>query len=94
MTRLTKAEQFVYDWQFGRLGDSFMDKLANLIAHADLGNQEKISLGFPDEVAGIQSFQTDAGWWARVHDKGMEGEILSFKASPQTMVAHPVKRKR
>ena len=94
MHKLTRAERFVYDWQYGKLGDSFMGKLANLIAHADTNNQDKISLGFPDEVAGIQSFQTDAGWWGRVNDKGREGEILSFKASPQTMVAHPIKRRR
>lgn len=69
MLSLNKSEQFVYDWQYGKLGESFRGQLAYLISRADTGNQEKISLGFPEEVAGIQMFQTEAGWWQRVQKK-------------------------
>lgn len=96
MDKLTKGEQFVYNWQY-RLEDenSFNGLLAKLIAKADLRNQEKISLGFPEEVEAIQSFQTDAGWWERLEDKFNDNHILIFHDhSPQTNVATKVKTRR
>ena len=69
---MNRSERFVFDWQHGRLDDCFDGQLAYLIAKGDLNNQDKLSKGYPEEVAGIQSFQTDAGWWQRVQQKAKE----------------------
>lgn len=94
MTKLTNSEQFVFEWQYGQLGDSFRGQLAYLIAKGDLNNQAKLAKGFPDEVAGIQSFQTDAGWWQRVEDKAIDAGLTWWTDKTQRMTAKPVKKRR
>ena len=54
---LTTEEQFVYEWQYGMLGDSFKGILAKLIAKSDTGNRAKLRLAFPDEVEGVSKYQ-------------------------------------
>lgn len=66
---LTTEEQFVYEWQYGMLGDSFKGVLAKLIAKSDTGNRAKLKKAFPNEVEGIHNFQTKEGWWGNVQDK-------------------------
>jgi len=65
---LDKGEQFVYEWRKGMSG-SFMTGLAETICKGDLTNQAKLAQGFPDEVAGIQKYQNESGWWEAVQEK-------------------------
>jgi len=65
---LDKSEQFVYEWQKDMSG-SFMAGLAELICKGDLSNQVRLAKAFPDEVAGIQKFQNESGWWQAVQEK-------------------------
>ena len=92
--KLTRTEQFVYDWQYDLHGDCFAGNLAKLIAKGDLHNQAKLARGFPDEVEAIQRFQTEAGYWERILDKAHQGNLLDFgEAKSQRYVAQKVVRK-
>lgn len=64
--KLSRSEQFAYDWQYRRLGDSFDGILAKLISKSDSGNRAKLRKAFPDEVDGITNFQAKEGWWDNV----------------------------
>ena len=67
MSTLTEYEQFVYDWQYGRLGDtSFKGYLAKAIAKSDLQNRDRLRKSFPGEVEAIHSFQTVKGYWGSI----------------------------
>jgi len=65
---LTTEEQFVYEWQYGMLGDSFKGILAKLIAKSDTGNRAKLRLAFPEYVDGVTKYQSVEGWWDNVQD--------------------------
>ena len=68
--RLTKGEQFVYDWQYGKLGStSFMGYLSKAMARADSGNAARLKLAFPDEAESMDNFHHKKGWWDGVQDK-------------------------
>ena len=46
--KLNKGEQFIYDWQYGKLGKgSFMNNLAETIASADDNGLDKLGSSFP-----------------------------------------------
>jgi len=68
MIELSKGEQFVYDWQYGRLG-GFKSLLAKAIAKADTGNRAKIREGFPEEVESMTNFGSKEGYWDSILDK-------------------------
>ena len=74
MSRLTKGEQFVYDWQYHYLGDCFDGKLAELISESDNMNRTKLHKGFPDEVEAITLFQSKSGWWEAIENKATTEE--------------------
>ena len=77
MARLTKGEQFVYDWQYGRHGStSFKGYLAKAISVADNGNRDRLRLAFPDEVKAMKLFSTQWGWWAGVEDAGNKDRLV------------------
>jgi hypothetical protein len=67
--RLTKGERFVYNWQYGYLGDCFDGQLAKLIAKSDNKNRTKLYKGFPEETEAVTWFQSKEGWWDGVQDK-------------------------
>jgi len=68
--RLTKGEQFVYDWQYKRHGDtSFKGYLSKAMAKADDGNLARLKLAFPDEAESMDMFHHKKGWWDGVQDK-------------------------
>ena len=69
MTTITKAEQFVWDWQYRKLGDSFLGKLADLIAKSDNINRTELLKAFPEYVQAITDFQSKHGWWNEVDDR-------------------------
>jgi len=72
MTTITKAEQFVYDWQYRKLGDSFLGKLADLIAKSDNMNRTELLKAFPEYVQAITDFQSKDGWWDEVDERIQE----------------------
>ena len=87
--RLTKGEQFIHDWQYGRLGDtSFKGYLAKAMSVADNSNLAKLRLAFPDEARAMNLFHSQWGWWSDVQDKFDAKHLLIVgDHSPQTRVA-------
>jgi len=69
MITITKAEQFVYDWQYRKLGDSFEGKLANLISKSDNVNRKALARAYPEYVEAINNYQTKEDWWDEVEEK-------------------------
>jgi len=59
---MEKAElEFVY-FMRGTSG-SFKSNLFQTIYSADMGNQIKLSLGFPNEVEVVRRYQLEEGYW-------------------------------
>jgi hypothetical protein len=59
---VTDAErEFCFD-KMGMSG-SFMSKLISTIQNADIINQSKLSMGFPELVGVIRKFQGEEGYW-------------------------------
>jgi hypothetical protein len=48
---------------------SFMTNLFKTIMSADMGNQIKLSLGFPDEVEVVRRYQNEDGYWQELQKK-------------------------
>lgn len=90
MSRLTKGEQFIHDWQYGMLGDtSFMGYLAKAMAVADSQNLTALWRGFPSEAEAMDNFHHKKGWWEMVQDKHDANNPFDITdgRSPQTRVA-------
>ena len=62
---LTHGEQFIYDWQYRRLGH-FKVALVTAIAKADDYHRAKLRLAFPEEVDAYVAYAEQSGWWERV----------------------------
>lgn len=83
MRRLTKGEQFIYDWQYDRLGSaSFMGYLAKALAVADNSNLDRLRLAFPDEARAMNLFHSQVGWWPGVEDTVNEARLLIVGEHP------------
>lgn len=65
MAKLSKGEQFIYDWQYKRHG-SFNEALAMAFSKADSGNFAALSKGFPEIGEAFTNFYTKEGWWESV----------------------------
>jgi hypothetical protein len=48
---------------------SFMTNLFKTIMSADMGNQLKLSLGFPNEVEVVRRYQHEDGYWETLQEK-------------------------
>jgi hypothetical protein len=48
---------------------SFMTNLFKTIMSADMGNQIKLSLGFPNEVEVVRRYQNEDGYWQELQKK-------------------------
>ena len=48
---------------------SFMTNLFKTIMSADMGNQMKLSLGFPNEVEVVRRYQLEEGYWQNLQKK-------------------------
>lgn len=48
---------------------SFMTSLFKTIMSADMGNQVKLSLGFPNEVEVVRRYQNEDGYWQELQKK-------------------------
>ena len=89
MSTLTKGEQFVYDWQYGRHDStSFEGYLAKAMAKADNQNLTALGMGFPAEAEAMDNFHHKKGWWDGVQDKFDANHLMIIgDHSPQTRVA-------
>ena len=74
--KMTREEQFIYDWQYRRLG-GFRSALINAIKVADQGNRKLLGRGFPDEVGGYKKYSEVPGWWDEVEAKGRGVEFTA-----------------
>ena len=48
---------------------SFMSNLFRTIMSADISNQMKLSLSFPNEVDVVRRYQTEDGYWQELQKK-------------------------
>jgi hypothetical protein len=48
---------------------SFMTNLFKTIMSADMGNQIKLSLGFPNEVEVVRRYQNEDGYWQELQKR-------------------------
>ena len=49
---------------------SFMTNLFKTIMSADMSNQSKLSMGFPNEVEVVRRYQLEDGYWQNLQKKG------------------------
>ena len=58
-------EQTELEFMFFMKGTSgsFMTNLFKTIMSADMGNQIKLSLGFPNDVEVVRGYQLEEGYW-------------------------------
>jgi hypothetical protein len=59
--------EFVY-FMRGTSG-SFRTNLFTTIMSADIENQMKLSLGFPDEVEVVRRYRNEEGYWQKLQKK-------------------------
>jgi hypothetical protein len=50
-------------------GGSFKTKLFELICAADLGNQSRLAMGFPEFVEVVQRYQNERGYWEGIEKR-------------------------
>ena len=64
-------EQVELEFMFFMKGTSgsFMTNLFKTIMSADIGNQVKLSLGFPNEVEVVRRYQNEDGYWQELQKK-------------------------
>jgi len=64
-------EQTELEFMFFMKGTSgsFMTNLFKTIMSADMGNQVKLSLGFPNEVEVVHRYQNEEGYWQKLEKK-------------------------
>lgn len=66
-----KMEQTELEFMFFMKGTSgsFMTNLFKTIMSADMENQFKLSLGFPNEVEVVRRYQLEDGYWQKLQEK-------------------------
>jgi hypothetical protein len=64
-------EQAELDFMFFMRGTSgsFMTNLFKTIMSADIQNQFKLSLGFPNEVEVVRRYKNEDGYWQQLQKK-------------------------
>jgi len=65
---LEEDEAMVYKWKVGMYGN-FFALLWGAMTKADPTNLAKIAKGFPKEVAALERFHTENGWWDKIEAK-------------------------
>ena len=59
--------EFVYFMK--ETSGSFMTNLFKTIMSADIQNQFKLSLGFPNEVEVVRRYKNEDGYWQKLQEK-------------------------
>jgi hypothetical protein len=64
-------EQAELEFMFFMKGTSgsFMTNLFKTIMSADMSNQSKLSMGFPNEVEVVRRYQLEDGYWQNLQKK-------------------------
>lgn len=64
-------EQAELEFMFFMKGTSgsFMTNLFKTIMSADMSNQSKLSMGFPNEVEVVRRYQLEEGYWQNLQKK-------------------------
>ena len=64
-------EQTELEFMFFMKGTSgsFMTNLFKTIMSADITNQKKLSLGFPNEVEVVRRYKNEDGYWQKLQEK-------------------------
>jgi hypothetical protein len=64
-------EQAELEFMFFMKGTSgsFMTNLFKTIMSADMSNQSKLSMGFPNEVEVVRRYQLEDGYWLNLQKK-------------------------
>jgi hypothetical protein len=64
-------EQVELEFMFFMKGTSgsFMTNLFKTIMSADMSNQSKLSMGFPNEVEVVRRYQLEDGYWQNLQKK-------------------------
>lgn len=64
-------EQAELEFMFFMRGTSgsFMTNLFKTIMSADIQNQSKLSLGFPNEVEVVRRYKNEDGYWQKLQEK-------------------------
>jgi hypothetical protein len=64
-------EQAELEFMFFMKGTSgsFMTNLFKTIMSADIQNQFKLSLGFPNEVEVVRRYKNEDGYWQKLQEK-------------------------
>jgi hypothetical protein len=64
-------EQAELEFMFFMKGTSgsFMANLFKTIMSADMSNQSKLSMGFPNEVEVVRRYQLEDGYWQNLQKK-------------------------
>jgi hypothetical protein len=64
-------EQAELDFMFFMRGTSgsFMTNLFKTIMSADIQNQMKLSLGFPNEVEVVRRYKNEDGYWQKLQER-------------------------
>lgn len=64
-------EQAELEFMFFMKGTSgsFMTNLFKVIMSADIQNQMKLSLGFPNEVEVVRKYRNEEGYWQQLQKK-------------------------
>ena len=64
-------EQTELEFMFFMKGTSgsFMTNLFTTIMSADITNQKKLSLGFPNEVEVVRRYKNEDGYWQKLEKK-------------------------
>lgn len=65
-SKLTPGEIELLQWQFGGDLGHFKKSLWQAIQCSDLGNLDRLSQGFPDQVTAYRRFTSEAGFWQDV----------------------------
>jgi hypothetical protein len=65
---MVKAELEFMFFMKGTSG-SFMTNLFKTIMSADMSNQSKLSMGFPNEVDVVHRYQNEEGYWQNLQKK-------------------------
>ncbi len=65
---MNKMEESELEFMFFMKGTSgsFMTNLFKTIMSADITNQKKLSIGFPNEVEVVRRYQNEDGYWQKL----------------------------
>ncbi len=70
---LTEAETLLCKWQYNMIGD-FYTSLIRAMMRADIHNQAKLSLAYPDLMKVIVRYKTEDGYWQNLQKEWEESK--------------------